>query len=263
MNTPRIPILSLIFATSVLCAEEPAKPLTNPDAMTELKGASAPYYAALESVSADCQKWLAALETSYLAGLDKLKDARAKAGDLDGAVAIKAEQERFAAHAATTAEQIQAMPAALRTLRATYDQGVKRIADEGRRRMDLPRRKHLADLDALQKRITISGDIDQALLVKAEKERFIAEMTAVPLKTALLESKWTWVAARGERNVVMTFHEDGTVNHRGMSGTWKITGPRDVKITTNGTALLLQFDQSLRNYKRLGGDEELHGSRVP
>ena len=150
------------------------------DAASEMKAVSAPYHAAVETVSAEYQKWIVALDTWYLAELDKLQAARAKLGDLDGAVAIKAERARMASHSPTTPEQIQAMPAPLRTLRAGYDQAFKKSADEGARRIDTARRKYLADLEALQKRITISGDIDQALLVKAEKERFLAELTAGP-----------------------------------------------------------------------------------
>ena len=85
--------------------------------------AGAPYHAAVEAVSAEYQKWVASLETWYLAELDKLQAARAKLGDLDGAIAIKKERERMASHSPATPEQIQAMPAPLRTLRAGYKAG--------------------------------------------------------------------------------------------------------------------------------------------
>lgn len=176
MKTFRIPFLILVVATGVLRAQVPAAPAAKPDAAAEMKAVGAPYHAAVEAVSADYQKWVASLDTWYLAELDKLKAARAKLGDLDGAVAVKAERDRIASHAATTPEQIQAMPATLRKVRTGYDQGLKKSADEGARRIDTVRRKYLADLEALQKRITISGDIEQALAVKAEKERFIAEI---------------------------------------------------------------------------------------
>ena len=179
-NHPSI-IITFLMA---LVAPAPAAE-TKPDATAELKAVSAPYHGAVETVSADYQKWVASMETWYSAELDKLQAARAKLGDLDGAVAIKAERARMASHFPTTPEQIQAMPAPLRTLRTSYDQGLKKSADEGARRMDVARRKYLADLEALQKRITISGDIDQALLVKAEKERFIAELAEAAPKTAL------------------------------------------------------------------------------
>ena len=185
-NLPILAVL-LLSLVAVVSGQNPAPPVpsapatpTKPDAAADIKVASAPYHAAVEAVSAEYQKWVASLETWYLAELDKLQAARAKLGDLDGAIAIKKERERMASHSPTTPEQIQAMPAPLRTLRTGYDQGLKKSADEGARRIDVARRKYLADLGALQKRITTAGDIDQALLVKAEKERFIAEMAAGP-----------------------------------------------------------------------------------
>ena len=184
MRFSLLSILTLAFAASVSCAQEPAKPAAKPDAAAEIKVVSAPYHAAVETVSAEYQKWITSLETWYLAELDKLQAARAKLGDLDGAIATKKERERMASHSPTTPEQIQAMPAPLRTLRTGYDQGLKKSADEGARRMDVARRKYLADLEALQKRITTTGDIDQALLVKAEKDRFIAEMAGDAQGTA-------------------------------------------------------------------------------
>jgi len=155
-------------------------PQATPEATDELKLIGAPYFAAVETVSADYQKWIVATETWYLAELDKLQSARAKTGDLEGALAIKAERERIASHAPTPPEQIPTMPQSLRALRAQFDQGMKRNMDEGTRRIDLARRKYLADLEALQKRLTIAGDLDKALAVKTEKERFIAEMAAGP-----------------------------------------------------------------------------------
>jgi hypothetical protein len=160
----------------------PAAPATvpqaKPDAPTELKGIAAPYLAAVESVSADYQKWIIATEAWYLAELDKLQNARAKLGDLEGALATKAERERIASHAPTPPEQIQAMPQSLRAQRAAFDQGMKRNMDAGTQRIDLARRKYLADLESLQNRLTIAGDLDKALIVKTEKERFIAELAA-------------------------------------------------------------------------------------
>jgi hypothetical protein len=76
-------------------------PQANPDTPAELKGIGTPYFAAVESVSADYQKWIIATEAWYLAELDKLQNARAKLGDLEGALAIKAERERIASHTPT------------------------------------------------------------------------------------------------------------------------------------------------------------------
>ena len=113
--------------------------------------------------------------------------------------------------------------------------------------------------------LTSRNQLDAAILVRKELLAVAdAGTDEEPLKKALLESKWSWIALNGEGGVVMTFHEDGTVNHRGMGGTWKITGPRDVKIIyTDGNSILLHFDETLDSYKRLGSKDQLHGSRLP
>jgi len=68
------------------------------------------------------------------------------------------------------------MPATLAKLRAVYDPALKKIVDEAARRKDVARSKHLANLDALKKLLTISRDLDEALLVRTEKDRFATEM---------------------------------------------------------------------------------------
>jgi hypothetical protein len=78
-------------------------------------------------------KWTAARQEKgisvererYMARLEELREERAKAGDSDGAAAIKAEHERMAMHLETESEAIKAMPVSLRALRNTYDVGLK------------------------------------------------------------------------------------------------------------------------------------------
>jgi hypothetical protein len=195
-TVPRIPAVCLFLAASMLFAEEPPTAPAKPDAKADVKPhakadvksdiavLSAAYKADLDEVTAGNQKWSADLEKWYLAGLDKLLGERAKAGDLDGALAFKAERERIAAHAETTRDEIQAMPATLQKLRAAYDEALKKNRDETDRRKVAARSKHLARLDALQKRTTMSGDFDQALLVKAERDRVASAPDATPVKPA-------------------------------------------------------------------------------
>jgi len=137
-----------------------------------------PYSAALAGIAAENQKWLAGIETWYLANLEKMQADYTKTVDLDSAVAVRAERERIAAHGETTAEQIKAMPTTLGALRGTYDASLKKIADDVDRRKKQEAQKYQAGLEALQKRIMLSGDLDQVLFVKAEKERIAAEIEA-------------------------------------------------------------------------------------
>jgi len=56
-----------------------------------------------------------------------------------------------------------------------YEPALKKIMDEAARRKDAARARPIASLEALQKRLTLSQDLDAALLVRKEKERFAAE----------------------------------------------------------------------------------------
>jgi hypothetical protein len=139
--------------------------------MPEIQALWAPHEAAQKAVAADRDKKLANLDYLYLLNVDKLKNDRAAAGDLDGALAAKAELDRLSAHQALTDEQRQAMNPALQALRASYDAALKGYHDEAAKQNAALLQKLLADLEALQTRITTTGDLDKALRVKAEKER--------------------------------------------------------------------------------------------
>jgi hypothetical protein len=170
--------LWLVITTGILWAQEPAKPPAKPDAKSDLAILEAAYKADMGDIAADYEKWAEALQKWYLGALDKLGGERVKSGDLEGALAFKSERERIAARAETTPEQTQAMPASLAKLRAAYEPELKKIVDEAGRRKDAARGKHIGRLDALQKRLTMAGDIDDAVLVRAEKDQIASEMAA-------------------------------------------------------------------------------------
>jgi hypothetical protein len=174
-NIARIAVLWLLIAGAMLRGQEPARTPAKPDVKDDLAVLAAAFKADVDEVAADYEKWSAALQKWYLGGLEKLQSERIKAGDLEGTLALKAERERIAAGAGTTQEQIQAMPESLRKLRAAYEPALKKIMDEAARRKDAARGKHIANLEALQKRLTLSQDLDEALLVRKEKERFAAD----------------------------------------------------------------------------------------
>jgi len=174
-NIALIPVLWLLIASAMLPGQEPAGAPAKADGKNDLAALATAFKADLDEVAADYEKWFAALQKWYLGGLEKLQGERIKAGDLDGTLACKAERERIAAGAGTTQEEIQAMPESLRKLRVAYEPALKKIMDEAARRKDAARARHIANLEALQKRLTLSQDLDAALLVRKEKERFAAE----------------------------------------------------------------------------------------
>jgi len=175
-NAMRVAILCMFFTIQALCGQEPAKAPATPNLQADLSALSAGYKADLDDIAADYEKWFTALQTWYLAGLDKLQSERTKAGDLEGVLAFKEERDRIAGRVESTREQIQAMPAVLGKLRAAYDPALKKIKDEAGRRKSVAQKKYLANLEGLQKRLTVSLDLDDAVLVRKEKERLAAEM---------------------------------------------------------------------------------------
>jgi hypothetical protein len=151
-----------------------AAPAGKVDADAEIARLQDGFKASADALAAERAKWLAALNDWYSAGLDKVHADRSAAGDLDGVLAVKAERARFSAQGETSADQIQAMPATLRTLRETYNASLKRITDEVARRTAAANLKQSADFEALQRRVTMTGDIEQALKIKRAKESFLA-----------------------------------------------------------------------------------------
>jgi len=121
-----------------------------------------------------------------------------------------------------------------------------------------------AQLEALQKKLTQSNDLDGALIVRRELESIREDSTKEgqeDLHTALLATKWSWADKQHGEGVAMTFHDDGTVSHIGMHGTWMITGPREVTITvSNGAKPVLRFDSELKSYYTTDGI--VHGRQL-
>ena len=178
----RLAAFWLVIAAAMLSAQEPAKAPANAetkattDAKATLAALAAAYKADMGEIAADYEKWFTALQNWYLAGLDKLQGETIKAGDLEAVLAFKAERERIVARTETTQEQVQSMPARLAKLRAAYEPALKKIVDDAARRKDAARARHLANLDALQKRFTTSVELDEALLVRKERDQFAVEM---------------------------------------------------------------------------------------
>ena len=173
-NVLRIALLWLVLAAGMICAQEP-KVAPKPDAKADMAILAAAHQADLNDLSAESEKWATALKSWYLTSLEKLLGESTKAGDLEGTLAFKAERERITSGAETTREQIEAMPPLLRKLRAAYEETLKKNKEEAARRKDAARVKYLAILEALQTRLTTNGELDDAVLVRKEKDRVAAE----------------------------------------------------------------------------------------
>ncbi|HEV7403222.1 MAG TPA: hypothetical protein VGO11_09860 [Chthoniobacteraceae bacterium] len=229
-------------------------------AAAEIASLEPAYQAAMEGVKAEREKWEKGLETWYLGSLDKVFADRTQAGDLDGSVAAKAERERVTAHGETSAEEIQKMPAALRTVRTAYDASRKKIGEEVAKRTGAANQKHLADLDALQKRLTQKNQIDEAIAVKAEKERFTAALAGGATVAAAAPAKVETPAApavAAEPKPVST----GPTASEAMTallGRWRLTNP------SNGWSGTRTFnkDGTFETESNTKGKWELDGDKV-
>ena len=195
---PLVPfIIGLLLAAPFARAQTPLLP--------EIQALWAPHEAAQKAVAAERDKKLANLDYIYLLNVEKLKNDRAAAGDLDGALAAKAELDRLSAHQALSDEQRKAMNLALQALRASYDAALKGYDDEAAKQNAALLQKLLADLEALEKRITTTGDLDKALRVKAEKERIAAEGTKAQPAPITPEVKVAPVQGAGAEPPMMKF----------------------------------------------------------
>lgn len=207
--------------------------------------------AKIKKLNEDSGIALANLQSLYFRALTKLQEERTKAGDLEGVLAVKTESERISENVPISLEQFQALPAELRRLRETYESATKKNAEATARGIDNLRQACISDLDAIQKRITQSGGLEQALLVKREKERLIAEspVVAEPPQEASkpapnvadLVGTWkiTWPVNGWYTR--RTFKSNGTwTEHRREKtqpgkGTWKLEGDKIIMNSSDGT----------------------------
>lgn len=118
-------------------------------------------------------------------------------------------------------------------------------------------------LELLINSLTQRNQLDSAVAVRKELENLTENISGkTGLRHALLQSKWSWTGGAKETDVFLDFREDGTVSHRGMNGTWTITGPNEIKLIENGgRTLILQFDARLESYRCVSGAPDLSGRR--
>ena len=114
-----------------------------------------------------------------------------------------------------------------------------------------------SQLESLRKKLTQKGDLDGALRVRDEIQSWKNGGSGDPEKEfveALQSTHWSWAGTPQEKGVEMTFRQIQTVTHKGMSATWKVTGPREVTLEENGQVIrVLRFDQKMTEYKAVDG----------
>ena len=164
-------IVGLCLACTSLQAQQAAPP-------SDLDALRQKYQEALSPIERRTEEKKAGLRKDYAAALDKAQKDAMAAGDLDAAVAAKAERERVVGNEEPTAEQKESMPRTIAGLRGNYDKGVQRIANEATADSQQVLERYLVNLQALEKTLTVRSDIDGALAVRAEREK------CAPLRSA-------------------------------------------------------------------------------
>jgi hypothetical protein len=109
-----------------------------------------------------------------------------------------------------------------------------------------------AQLEALQRTLSDQPPVTQTAIAKAlaaARETFWQD-DQPELKKALLAASWLWRSSDDAEGVATTFRADGSVEHVGMHGTWRITGPCEVTIQTDAhEQFVLRFNASLSAYE--------------
>jgi hypothetical protein len=112
--------------------------------------------------------------------------------------------------------------------------------------------RYLSRLEELQQNVSpqdraSAAEVADAL--KSARETYWQEAQA-ELRRMLLSATWIWRSNDDANGVVVTFHADGIAQHLGLYGKWRISGPGEVTIDTDGDGqYILRFDDSLRSFE--------------
>jgi hypothetical protein len=171
-------IALLVFSLGNARAQQPIRaPLGVPN---DLRTAEEQHAAALGPIAARRDERFRIAKTAYATALDQLQREATGRGDLDTALAAKAEREALAAAGAPAAPP-KDLPKALIPARQRFDQAVAQAQAQSGREEAAQTRTYLAVLEALQTRITKSGNLEAAAEIRERR-------TAVAAAVAALES---------------------------------------------------------------------------
>jgi hypothetical protein len=145
---------------------------------SDLPAAQAQFATAMKTVTDARDEKLTAARKAYAELLARAQAEATSKGDLDGAVAAKTERERALA-GELTEEDRKKLPATLLPQRARYDQGASQIEMQARTQESAVLRNYIAMLDALQKRITMKGELDKAMQVKDERKNISERLASI------------------------------------------------------------------------------------
>ncbi|MBT8038142.1 MAG: LamG domain-containing protein [Verrucomicrobiae bacterium] len=124
---------------------------------------------------------LEVLARQYTSALDGTAALLQKQGQLEGLLAVKAELKRFNETETVPAKNSDGTHASVLKLRTIYNQSRAKADAQRGQSMTKLTQSYLADLGALQKKLTQDGELEQALRVKTEvtkAQKFMASLPA-------------------------------------------------------------------------------------
>ncbi len=307
MNTPRILLFLLLTAdlTRARAQDNPAPAATSEPAQTEM------------------QKWIATTDAQWQAVFNRevtdvhaaeLKDLALKytalldagiakvsaAGDLKDALVLRDEKKRFADTNVFPEKDDDADAASLKAIRAAIRVQLAKLETANAARTRAVHAKYDAALAQAQTQLTQRQRLDDALLVRTQRDEVAAAWitpaiaaaaekatppvtalairakqpataTTVPgsgeSKTALLraqleDSKWSLGSGK-----TLTCHADGstTASWNQRKGTWKVTGANtaEMSFTNSGRLARATFDADFQRVTVIGEDIHETMTRVP
>jgi hypothetical protein len=163
----------LVFGSLTVTAQEPAA--TNE---FDLNVVSKRYSDTWRQIEDRREERLSALKTQYLATLDSLYQQAISKGDLDGVIAVKAEKDRILRDVQPTDAERAAMSEEMKKPRSTYDQGSARVVKEQGDQLRQLYDKYKKMLELQEKKLTLQDRVEDALAIRAEKERMLDDLPA-------------------------------------------------------------------------------------
>jgi hypothetical protein len=171
-----LPIAFLFLLACFAHAQTPAAPISEMEKwVAGLDATWQETYA--KEVTAPFDAEMAKLAQQYLAALDASIQKASTSGDLDQTVGWRAERERFAVAKDVPAEDEATAPVALKQLRASWRAQAARLQKDRATRAAAVLARYDAVLAQAQKQLTQTQRIDEALLLKKQREAVAAKWT--------------------------------------------------------------------------------------
>lgn len=169
------------------------------------------------------------LTDKYMIALGNLRGKLASAGDLEGALIVQSEEK------SNNETKESEQPKQLVSLKRIYEKRRKEASDK-------VTKKYLVALKQLQTKLTKSGDLEAAMVVRDEYGAMarLMEDQADKLPTTreafekyLIGTAWVFVTSKTDNNPLV-FKKGGKFSNKGLTCRYSVTGLRRVTIIWGG-----------------------------